>query len=70
MGAQKGKLLMKRLPASSARTRWVTERIALAYPKSEKEKTGSSQSLQTAFGLGKPEEQIGDGNVLSLDHAP
>jgi hypothetical protein len=41
-----------------------------AGPKSEKEKTGSSQSLQTAFGLRGPEEEIGDGNVLTLDHAP
>jgi hypothetical protein len=46
---------MKRLAAPGARTRWVTERIACADPKSGKEKTGSSQSLQTAFGLGKPE---------------
>jgi hypothetical protein len=38
----------------------VTERIALAAdPKSEKEMTGLSQSLQTAFGLGKPEEKLG-----------
>jgi hypothetical protein len=47
---------MKRLAAPGARTRWVTERIAL-HPKSEKEKTGSSQSLQTAFNLEKPEKE-------------
>jgi len=34
------------------------------------EKTGSSQLLQTAFGLGKPEEKIGEGNVLSIDQPP
>jgi hypothetical protein len=61
---------MKRLAAPSARTRWVTERIACKHPKSEEEKTGSSQSLQTAFGPGKPEEKNGNGNVLSIDHPP
>jgi hypothetical protein len=40
------------------------------HPKSENEKAGASQSLQTAFGLGKPEEKIGDDNVLSIDHEP
>jgi hypothetical protein len=60
IGATKGRLLIKRLPVLSARTRWVTERIAhQADPKSEKEKTGSSQSLQNAFGLEEPEEKSG-----------
>jgi hypothetical protein len=39
-------------------------------PKSEREKLGSSQSLQNTVGLEKLEEKIGDGDALSLDHAP
>jgi hypothetical protein len=39
--------------------------------KSGKEKTGSSQSMQNASGLGKPEaEKTGDGKILSIDHEP
>jgi hypothetical protein len=70
-GAKEGKLLMKRLPLPGARTRWVTERIALSQIRNQKKKRQDRVShFKTAFGLDKPEEKIGDGDVLSIDHTP
>jgi hypothetical protein len=40
------------------------------HPKSGKEKTGSSQSLQIAISPENPNKKIGSSNVLSIDHAP
>jgi hypothetical protein len=61
---------MKRLVAPSARTRWVTERIASAHLKSGKEKTGSSQSLQNRIQSGRPEEKPGTKTFYLLTARP